>query len=47
MREQLAKYGQELWVDYYRPISEYNIGKVAEHGSRKWYKESNTYGHIN
>ena len=35
----------EIWtrvMGYHRPISDYNLGKLAEHKSRKFYKEENT-----
>jgi hypothetical protein len=42
----------EVWtrvhaMGYFRRYEDYNIGKQSEFRQRKWYKESNTYGHIN
>lgn len=33
----------EVWtrvMGYYRPVSEYNIGKKSEHGERVYYREN-------
>ncbi len=35
----------EVWtrvMGYYRPVSEFNIGKKSEHGERIFFKENNT-----
>lgn len=35
----------EIWtrvVGYYRPVSEFNIGKKSEYNERKFFKESKT-----
>ena len=33
-------------MGYYRPISEWNIGKVSEYQERKFYTESNAIKRI-
>ena len=39
----------EIWtrvMGYYRPISEFNIGKKSEHNERVFFKESKTINAI-
>jgi hypothetical protein len=38
----------EVWtrvMGYYRPVSEFNIGKKSEHAERNFYTEQNTVTH--
>ena len=37
----------EVWsrvMGYYRPVSEYNIGKKSEHAERKYFEEKKVFG---
>lgn len=37
----------EIWtrvMGYYRPVSEFNIGKKSEHRERKFFTEAKTVG---
>ena len=37
----------EIWtrvMGYYRPVSEFNIGKKSEHAERRFFSEGNAVG---
>jgi len=39
----------EVWsrvMGYYRPVSEFNIGKKSEHRERRFYSESKTLSNL-
>ncbi len=39
----------EVWsrvMGYYRPVSEFNIGKKSEHNERRFYSESKTLSNL-
>lgn len=33
-------------MGYYRPVSEFNIGKKSEHTERQWFKETTAITHV-
>ena len=39
----------EVWsrvMGYYRPVSEYNIGKISEHNERTFFSENQAVNHL-